>query len=322
MPRLTPPSYEALLAETLPTLDEILTKENRPVHERPFEAARFIVDHMLVEVAGDTKDNYLIKPWFAGIYLPVVRWYEQRYGTELPHPKPPTAHGLVSHFGALYSLRVELVLTDVDQDGHRWVRFPKEVLPTEEPLDWLASPPPITTLKPNRREALASTSRHVANRLRCINNDLNTATHQSDAARRMATSVICHLDKAAVDATSSSFDAHTLVPWELQMACEKTMKVYLSQIKLEYPETHDLRALNKLAEPTLNWPGVQKSLAAFPTDARIVKWRYGELNPPTAAEVWRMYGAAVELIHGYAVRMTRKITFNNFAVQLKKAPWH
>ncbi|MFZ3287900.1 MAG: hypothetical protein WA191_13775 [Telluria sp.] len=322
MPRQIPPSYEALLAETLPTLDEIFIKENLPVHERPFEAARFIVDHMIVEVSGDTKDNYLSKPWFAGIYLPVIRWYEQRYGTKLPHPKHPTAHGLVSHFGALYTLCVELVLSDVDQDGHRWVRFPKEVLPAEEPLDWLASPPPLATLKPSRREALANTSRHVANRLRCINNDLNTATHPSDAVRRMATSVIRHLDKAALDATSSSPDSHALVPWELQMACEKTIKVYLTQSELAFPAIHDLRALNKLAEPVLNWPEGRRSLAGFPTDARVLKWRYGELTPPTAAEIWKMYGTVVELVHGYASRMTHKYTFNNFAVQLKKAPWH
>ncbi|MEA3393969.1 MAG: hypothetical protein U9R55_05000 [Pseudomonadota bacterium] len=317
-----PSSYEALLAEALPKLDELFAKRNRPVHERPFEAARFIVDHMVVEVSGDTKDDYLSKPWFAGIYLPVIRWYEQRYGTELPHPKYPSAHGLVSHFGALYTLRVEFVISDEDQDGHRWVRFPKEVLPAEEPLDWLASPPPLCTLKPNRREALASTSRHVANRLRCINNDLNTATYPSDTVRRMATSVIRHLDKAALDATSLSHDAHALVPWELQMACEKTMKVYLTQSKLAFPEVHDLRSLNRLAEPTLNWFEGSRSLAAFPTAARVLKWRYGELTPPTATDIWRMYGAVIELVHGYASRMERKYTFNNFAVQLKKAPWH
>lgn len=317
-----PPSYEALLAETLPPLDEMFTKQNRPVHERPFEAARLIVDLMIVEVAGDTKDSYLTKPWFVGIYQPVIRWYEQRYGLELPYSKRPIAHGMVSHFGALYVLRVELVLSEKDKDGHQWVRFPKEVLPEERPLDWLASPPPIDALKSNRREALASTARHVANRLRSINNDLNTATHPSEEARRMATSVIRHLDNAAVHATSSNADAHALVPWELQMACEKSMKLYLAQIKLEYPQTHDLRALSKLAEPTLNWSEIRKLLTSFPTDGRVIKWRYGELNPPTSAEIWRMYGAAVELIHGYACRMTRKFTFNNFSVQLKKAPWH
>ena len=313
-------TYEALLAELLPDLDEILAKKNRPVHERPFAAAKFIVDKMIVEVAGDTKDNYISKPWFAGILQPVVRWYEQRYGTNLTHPKTPAAIGLVSHFGALYALRVELVLSEVDQGGHPWVRFPKEVFPAEDPLNWIVSPPPLAAMKPARREALANTSRHVANRLRCINNDLNTATHPSPEARRMANSVILHFEKAAHDATSQSSDAHALVPWELQMACEKTMKTYLAQSIPNYPETHDLRALNRLAEPTLNWPEARKSMAAFPRDARIIGWRYGELAPPTALEMWRMYGAAIELCHGFASRMTRQFTFNNFAVKLRKPP--
>lgn len=322
MPRQIPSSYEALLAETLPTLDEIFAKENRPVHERPLQAARFIVDHMIVQVAGDTKDNYLSKTWFVGILHPVVRWYEQRYGSELPHPRHPAAHGLVSHFGALYVLRVDLIVSEKDGDGHRWVRFPKEVLPAEEPLNWLVSPPPLATMKTNRRVALAAAAKHVAKRLRCINNDLNTATQASAAVQRMATSVIRHLDKAALDAASSNLDSHSLVPWELQMACEKTMKVYLKQSNSQYPENHDLRALNKLSEPTLNWSEGRKSLAAFPSDTRVMKWRYSELAPPTAPEMWRMYGAAVELVSGYASRMSREFTFTNFAVKLKKAPWH
>jgi len=320
--RQIPASYEALLAETLPMLDELFAKENRPVHARPFEAACFIVDNMIVDISGDTKDDYLSKPWFSSIYLPVIRWYEQRYGTELPHPKHPTAHGLVSHFGALYALRVELVLTEIDKDGHRWVRFPKEVLPKEDPASWLASPPRLENLKPNRRAALVETSRHVANRLRSTNNSLTTATHSSDAARRMASTIVRHLDKATLDATSPNTEAITFAPWELQMACEKTIKAFLAQKGVEYPETHDLRQLNKLAQPMLNWPEASRSLSAIPTTSRVMKWRYGETVAPTLAEVWRMYGASVELIHGYATRMPRTFTFNNFAVKLKKAPWH
>lgn len=280
------------------------------------------MDHVIVEVSGDTKDDYLSKPWFSGIYVPIIHWYEQRYGTEITQPRRPMVHGLVSHFEALYAMRVELVLSEVDTDGYRWVKFPKEVLPDEDPSRWLIAPPKLDNLKSKRRSSLIETSRHVANRLRSINNSLNTATHSTEASRRMALTVVQHLDKAALDGTSRIDGASTFVPWELQMACEKTIKTFLVQRGVVYPATHDLRELNRLAQPLLNWAEAAKSLAAFPSEPRVMKWRYAEIAHPTQVEVWRMYGAALELIEGYAVRLTRSRTFNNFAVKLKKAPWH
>ncbi|WP_291915807.1 hypothetical protein [Limnohabitans sp.] len=322
MARPLPVSYEELLNETLPMLDEHFIRQSSPVHSRPFEAARFIVDHMIVEITGDSKDDYLSKPWFSGIYLPVIRWYEQRYGAEIAHPKNPMVHGLVSHFGALYALRVELVLSEVDCEGHRWIKFPKEVQLDENPYNWLFAPPRLEDLKPSRRTSLLETSRGVANRLRSINNGLRSATYPNEVNRRMASTILRHLEKAALDATSRNDESSTFVPWELQMACEKAIKTYLSQRKITYPATHDLRTLNKLAEPSHSWQGASKLLAAFPLEPRVMRWRYAEITPPTQAELWRMYGAAVELIEGYADRLTKTFTFNSFAVKLKTAPWH
>lgn len=322
MARHLPNSYEALLSEVLPQMNERFIKHSKPVHERASSAAQFIVEHMLVSIEGDSKDDYLTKPWFAGIYLPIVKWYEQRYGAALTHPKQPHAHAVVSYLGALYTMRVPLVLTDSGEDGTRWVRFPKEVLATEHPLEWLDFPPPVSSMKPKRREAFSQTLLHVANRLRAINNDLNTATHASKMVQRMASTVVRHFDKAAVDSAAVDLSSNALAPWELQMACEKTMKAYLSQDNGAYPETHDLRALHKLAERSLNWPEGKKTLAAFPSEKRVIKWRYAELPAPLPSDLWRMYGSAIELCYAYASRMSRKFVFNNFAIQLRRAPWH
>ncbi len=322
MARHLPNSYEALLSEVLPQLDDGFVKRNKPVHERASSAAHFIVEHMLVSIEGDSKDDYLTKPWFAGIYLPIIKWYEQRYGAAITHPKHPHARAMVSYLGTLYTMQIPLVLTESGDDGTRWVRFPKEVLPTEQPLEWIDSPPPVSTMKPKRRETFCQTVVHVANRLRAINNDLNTATHASKAVQRMASTVVRHLDKAAIDSASADLSSNALAPWELQMACEKTMKAYLSQTSGGYPETHDLRALHKLAERTLNWQGGKKTLAAFPSERRVIKWRYAELPAPLPTDLWRMYEAAIELCCAYSSGMSRKFVFNNFALQLRRAPWH
>ena len=177
-------------------------------------------------------------------------------------------------------------------------------------------------MKPKRHAAFTQAVLHVTNRLRSINNDLNTATHASKAVQRMSSTVIRHFDKAAVDSATADFSANALAPWELQMACEKTMKAYLWQIEGRYPETHDLRVLNRIAEETLQWPEGKSTLADFPSEKRVIRWRYAELSAPLPSELWRMYGAAIELCHAYSSRMSRKFIFNNFTVHLRRAPWH
>ena len=128
-----PVSYEALLRETLPWIDERFSKDRRAVPERPFAAARIIVDDFIVDIEGDTKDDYLTKPWFAGIYQPIYKWYEGRYGQALTRSRQAQTRGLVPYFGTPLLFRLPLVLNEPGLGGTTWVRFPKEVLESRTP---------------------------------------------------------------------------------------------------------------------------------------------------------------------------------------------
>lgn len=317
-----PDSYEALLRETLPWIDERFSKDGRVVHERPFAAARIIVEHFIVEIEGDTKDEYLSKPWFAGIYEPIYKWYEARYGEALTRPRQEQTRGLVLYFGTPLLFRLPLVLNEPGLDGTTWLRFPKEVLGQEHPLDWIESPPPLAQMPAKRREALADSTRHIATLLRSINNDLNTADLEKSGPRALVGTVLRHFEKAAVDASAEDHGARSLAVWELQMASEKTMKAYLAQKEIAYPPTHDLRALQKLAFESADFGDAKSPMAAMPTERRVMAWRYSELPPPKPNEFFRIYGAALTLCRVYAGQMSRKYVFNNFAVQLKRPPWH
>ena len=316
-----PTSYEGLLRETLPWLDEAFAKEGKPVHERPFSAARIIVEHFIVQIEGDTKDNYLTKLWFGGIYQPIYKWYENRYGEALTRPRQAQTHGLVLYLGTPLKFRLPLVLTEPGEDGTTWVRFPKEVLPAEEPLDWIIDPPPISEMPTKRKVSLAASTQEIACLLRGINTDLNTAELEKSGARSLIGNVLRHPEKAASDAAEDN-DAMSLAIWELQMACEKTMKAYLTQANIDYPETHDLRWLQKLAVSHADLSKAQKPLAAMPSEKRVMAWRYSELAAPKPAEFFRIYLAALNLCKTYSGRMSQKYVFNNFAVQLRRPPWH
>lgn len=318
----TPDTIEAVLRELLPWIDEhLLSKGGRPVHERPLEAARIFVDHFIVKIRGDTKDGYWNKPWFRGIYQLVSKWYERRYGKALTRPPNAQTHGFVLYFGSPLLFRLPLVLTEPENDGTVWVRFPKEVLPGEEVIKWFGSQPPLDALPAKRREAFTASTKQIANLLRSIHNALTTADLGASGPRTLVSTVMRHLEKAAVDATTSDQGTAALAVWELQMACEKTMKGYLAQQATTYPKTHDLRALQKLASPHADFADTKRAMASMPSEKRVMAWRYSELAPPTPNELFRIYGATLTLCKAYASRMSREFVFNNFAVQIRRAPW-
>ena len=313
-------TLQAHIEDFWPDMDQSLSEAGIPVSERPMKAARFFVDHLILEVAGDTKEDYQGKPWFAAIFMPVQDCYKRRYGEAQLHPNVSLA-GVVEHYGALYLLRIPLVVTRPVGDGTCWLTFAKDVLPGEEPTLWIVNGPSIEHIRPKPLAKLKEKASGTTARLRGIANDLKTADLPEGSARSMAISVLRHLDKAASDICALDREATSLAMWELNLACEKCMKAYLTQEGITYPMTHDLRALNKLAPTKHDWSEVKGALAAFPSEARIMKWRYQQITSPTMNELWRFYQVAMQICSIYAGRMSRTYVLDNFALHLSRPPW-
>jgi len=284
------------------------------------EAARFIVDELIVDIKGDTKDNYLQKSWFASIFLTVQDWYKKRYGIAQVHPKRDV-HGVVKHFGAFYLLRIPLTLTKPQGDGTCWLIFAKDVLSEEDATTWILNGPSLDGLRSRQVVTLRREATKTATHIRGIANDLMTADVADDADRAMVASVLRHLDKAAADICAPGHESASLAVWDLHMACEKVMKAYLRQESVVYPMIHDLRELNRLSPAKHDWSAVKLALGGFPSEARVMQWRYQTIATPSGEELWRFYGIALQVCSTYASRMTRKWTFNNFSVHLKNPPW-
>lgn len=316
------PTLESLLQESLPWIDERFAKDGKPVHERPFAATQVVIELFVVDIEGDTKDDYLTKPWFVASFDPISKWYERRYGKALLTAPGSRAIGLVHYLNSPITFHVALVLNQPGEAGTTWVRFPKEVLPEEDPLTWLDTAPPLDAMPDRRRENLRLSVSMVADLLRGINNDLNTADLGKSAARSLVGTVLKHLDKAATDGASHDPLTVALGVWDLQMACEKTIKAFILQAGVAHPETHDLRALHRLANANGDRTSEAKQfVSAMPSERRVLAWRYSEIAPPTPTEFFRFYLTALRIVALYASRMTRKYVFENFAVQLKKPPW-
>lgn len=318
----SPATFEEFLRDTLPWLDERLAAVGTAVHDRPLTAARQIVDLFIVDIKGDTKENYPQKTWFAGIFKSIYEWYKHRYGESLTKSRQTSVFGIVTYFGTPYLLRVPLVFVEPGEKETVWLQFPCEVLPAENPLKWIETPPPIDAIAPKHKQALVEAVTRVATALRAINLDLNTASHAKQEHGALARSVIHHLKKAAEDIVADDRGNVSLAIWELQMACEKTIKVYLSQKQIEYPMTHDLRQLQKLALDESDWSVAKKAMAAMPSEKRVMAWRYAGILPPTPKEVERIYNSTLCLCGLYAQRLYRKLVLKNAAIQIRRPPWH
>lgn len=321
MPPQQPQSFEDLLRDILPTLDEDFAKAGRPIPDRPLAAARFVVEHLIVEIKDETKEDYFVKPWFAGIYQPIYRWFKKRYGAGLTMSRQAQTHGLVDYFGSVLSFRLPLVFTSPGDEGTSWVHFPDAALPEEPALSWLNNPPPLDDIPASRRSKLEASIRETATHLRRINLNLNTADVTQPKVRSLVANVMRHFEKAATDAVAVDDAALCLAVWELQMACEKTIKGFLAQKLGEYPEIHNLRQLHKLAANTVDLSAAKSHVSAFPAESKVMAWRYSEIPTPKPSEFLRFYVAAVNLCLVYSESMNRKMVIKNFAVQLKASPW-
>jgi HEPN domain-containing protein len=322
MPAKTPTTLDELLRDVLPTLDSGYAEEGLSIRDRPFAAARFIVQHLIIRIEGDTKDEFYLKPWFAALYQEVYDWFERRYGTALTTSGLAQTQGVVEYFGSALLFRLPLVFTSAGEKGTSWIHFPKAALPQEGVLDWLVHGPQLKTLPQRRAVKLEASIRKTATELRTINANLNTAKLEDKKVRSLVATVIRHLEKAATDAVATDDSARCLAVWELQMACEKTMKGYLSQQLGHYPETHNLRELRKRVSASPEASAATRHISAFPSDSRVIAWRYSEAEPPKPAELLRFYAAAIQICLIFSEAMQRDLVFvDDFAIQIKAPPW-
>lgn len=320
MTRPIPKSLEAYLREVLPGIDQSLCESGVVLNVRPISATNYIVNHSVLSVQGSTKESYFAQPWFADLYRTVKSWYFKKYGDKLMRSPKHEALGVVDMHGLLLLIGVPLVISKRNEDGTLSLTFAKEVLRGENPMDWVDKLPPLDHVSSHRRSQFVATCELVANRLRGIQNDLLAAGVNWPRPDVLRATVLRHLTKAALDATSGEKEAFSLAIWELQMACEKTMKGYLVNAGIAFPETHDLRALHKIAAADGALAESKAALAAFPSAGRVIRLRYSEDMPPSPTEFMRIYRSALSICGLYASRISHKFEFNNFVVQLR-APW-
>jgi hypothetical protein len=312
---------DEFLAEVLPGFDLLLAEQGVGLTQRAFRASVLVVKNCLAEIKGDTKDNYQSKPWFRALFQAVDRWYDNRYGNALQQKSVSTVSAVILAFGTPFRVDVPLVVNEPHlPDGTFWVGFPSAVSTDEDHMSWIINPPNFDSSNANEHGLVSSMLIEAATHLRATHVNLMTADLERES-RALAAGILPHLEKGALDISRAELGGRSTAVWELNFACEKTIKTFLKQRNVNPPLTHDIHRLHKLAVTYIGQNEMDSAVALLPSEKVAVKHRYAEISSPSLAETFSIYRAALTIVSGYSLNLMRKYTFNDAKFHFKSPPW-
>jgi hypothetical protein len=312
--------FEAMVFSQLEIIDSFLSKKDVDVAERPFAAADFFIKYCVHKVNDQPPDNYIIQPWFKYIIRPILKWYEDKYGTSTIHPKEKSARGIASYNGVLYELRIPLTIFRPTGETGELI-FPKEVLHFEDEASFVLYPP---IFEPNHTDALGfyESVRSAVNLTRSIRNNIHTALFNLQLCTDLSNGIEPCVQKAVDDILSGDNSRFLSSYWEIHLALEKAIKILIAQSGEQNRTTHDLQTLwevlNKVKPGLLPFD----KLNHFPPAKTVIEYRYGNGPVVKRLEVYSNYMNALQILDYLTTHFNRKVVFDNTVFLIGKLPWH
>lgn len=312
----------SIVREQLTIIDEILAKRGTPLSQRSFEAAALFVDKCIVEIEGDTKDDFWDKKWFADIYRWTEEWYRERYGEALKSGGKDSAKGIARVYGTPFALDIPLTLTKPEVPGKTvWLIFPVTVMPDETQVDWLYPRPNLDQLSEQDLKSLVEEIDFVASSLRAIRINLMTAEYPASSLEMLGGSISSHFEKAAQDILSGKPEQISVAFWEMHLAIEKAIKLFLKQKGRNPPNTHDIVELREMANLEVCSTVLDDSFRKCPNDKKAIKYRYGENGDVTTGRAIEFYHSSLRIVSFYTKALHRKYVMENARFLIKSPPW-
>ena len=316
-------NLQELFDHYLPELDSHYSKTDVNLVERPLRAASFIVKNCVVEIKGDTTENFLEKTWFIAFYRCAERWYRDRYGDLLERQLAGGIQSAVQVYEMWFASNIPVRFSEPSGDGETiWVNFPTDVRDDEHPLDWIVEGPNLEKMNSSTKQKLVARVSKVAALVRRIHLNLWVELSSSEQHGN-SEHIKTHMAAAARYFADNSEQSAQLAIWEIHFAAEKAFKLWLEQQGLGTFMSHDLIELNSetavagsrgLVDP--------KILARLPSGTEAIRFRYAKLQAPSKNRQREIYDLTLEVIEKVTKQLKRKYHFNqNFSVQLKQPPW-
>lgn len=311
--------FEELITSELEVIDEILSKQEIDIPDRPFTAADMFVKNSIVSVNGKPPDRYITETWFKHIIRPIRKWYDDKYGAATTRTKQKVSKGVVFFNGAFYELEIPLRLFVPRGELTDFI-FPKEILSFEKELSFVNNPPNLPE-ESSERKSFEQSIRAVVNLTRSISDNIVTAQFKRELCHELLQGIEAHIEKAVADILSNKNGRFLTSYWELHLAIEKSIKIIIAQANEEFPAIHDLQKLwsilNKIKPDLIS----QEQIRKFPGPKKVISYRYGKGSNLKKSDVHSNYLEALGLLDILTHQFERRLMFHNTVFVLKKLPW-
>lgn len=274
-------------------IDAVYASVQMPLRHRALQAALDFAKGFVLRVEGGTKDKPIGQPWFDAIHFEALSWYQERYVEAMSENPDGESHAVVFFAGAVFSLTFPLL---VDGPGSapltRRIYFPRVLRDDEDPFAFLDARLELATFAKRARNQLKADISRVVGQTRSLNMALRFAD-VPEAGRQLANRVMWTLTQAVASISRGQSDRYALAVWELNLVAELALKVFLMQGGHEIPRIHGVRKIHSRAVQAGLEPIDPRVLAAFPSERKAIRCRYGEVSPPPLATLLALYGAAL-----------------------------
>lgn len=322
--------FEDILAEALDAVDRMLAEEGVLLRSRPLLAAKEFVRHCVLEVQTDrnieptapgTFLEYMDSEWFRIVYARTVAWYREQYGSAMDEKSDRSAIACVLVRGTPFRMTVPLVTSRPGTPGETiWIHYPDRVETAEDALAWIDRAPNFATLSSGDGMKARRLADAVAGSLRSIHCGLATIGARDRRVGELRDPILPHLEQAAAQIASATPIEIRRAQWELQMACELSLKMLSQQRGGTFTETHDLHVLHDRLPPG-RAPFARRLLSKIPNWSDMAEWRYGGGKPIGVAVAFSRYRAALEIVEGVVAAAYRKYRIHGASFEIRRAPF-
>lgn len=318
----TPDNLDDFIINVLPEIDQLLAKRGESLSQRPHRAACFIVEHYIERIDSKTKAPFIVEAWFGVLLSHVIDWYEHVYGDAMWEnaKKKHTAVLLIRNTPT--ALEVPLTFfSPLGEDGTRWLTFASDILPDEDPMNWLLRPPNLSLLDKGEFREISTEAISTSVNIRRASNGILTIHKDYPQSRQHASLVLQYLEQVAQNILSNEGPALSTAVWDANFAAEQAIKCYLNQsLKTKVPTLHDVQRLAALASVAAIPQEVEEALKAMPSGKDAVRYRYNEFPAPSLSLMMDFYRAALVICRFFLNAHPRDIRFDNARFQLRFPP--
>jgi hypothetical protein len=148
-----------------------------------------------------------------------------------------------------------------------------------------------------------------------------TATSDDNAISGMKSGIIRHLEEAAEDIFRYEISGISIAFWEMQMALEKILKVYLMQRGERNPYNHNVVNMVKISADKYKMEIDTNLFGDIPSEKEAIQYRYGEIHGTTPQYAYEVYKNVLLIINSYSQALKRNLIMNNASLKITPPPW-